>query len=205
MRRAELHTAGENRGRLRVHDLRGTFVTLNLAAGKSETWVADRTGHTSSVMINRYRRTARTAKELALGELKPLDAAIPELARIAHGLPTKPPPVALKSFRRGWRSSRIRLGGPSRTRTGIPLLERDFKSAFVMPERARYRRNAADFERERARGVREEAPTGPFWPGVWPGSGGSFGFGLNSGIASSRRASSPSLSSVARRACRLYR
>jgi len=78
-RRAELHTSGENRGRLRVHDLRGTFVTLNLAAGKSETWVADRTGHTSSIMINRYRRTARLASELALGELKPLDLAIPDL------------------------------------------------------------------------------------------------------------------------------
>jgi integrase len=45
--RPELLTAGTNRGRLRVHDLRGTFVTLSLAAGKSETWVADRTGHTS--------------------------------------------------------------------------------------------------------------------------------------------------------------
>jgi integrase len=57
VRRAELHTAGQTRGRPRVHDLRGTRVTLNLAAGKSETSLADRTGHTSSVMINGYRRT----------------------------------------------------------------------------------------------------------------------------------------------------
>src|SRR5204862_7470897 len=48
--RAELHEKGENRGRFRVHDLRGTFVTLSLANGRSETWVADRTGHTSSQM-----------------------------------------------------------------------------------------------------------------------------------------------------------
>jgi integrase len=74
--RAELHTAGENRGRFRVHDLRGTFVTLALANGKSETWVADRTGHTSSQMINRYRRAARSAQELELGELTPLDVAL---------------------------------------------------------------------------------------------------------------------------------
>ena len=39
----------------------------------------DRTGHTSSNMINLYRRTARTAAELGLGELLPLDEAIPEL------------------------------------------------------------------------------------------------------------------------------
>jgi integrase len=48
--RAELHKDGENRGKFRVHDLRGTFVTLSLANGKTETWVADRTGHTSSQM-----------------------------------------------------------------------------------------------------------------------------------------------------------
>jgi hypothetical protein len=29
---------------MRVHDLRGTFVTLALADGKSESWVADRAG-----------------------------------------------------------------------------------------------------------------------------------------------------------------
>src|SRR5262249_34714494 len=33
-----------------------------------------------SQMINRYRRAARTAAELGLGELLPLDVAIPELA-----------------------------------------------------------------------------------------------------------------------------
>ena len=64
---------------MRARDLRATFVTLALANGKTETWVADRTGHKSSVMINRYRRAARTAAELALGGLVPLCEAIPEL------------------------------------------------------------------------------------------------------------------------------
>jgi integrase len=142
--RAELIEDGVNRRRLRVHDLRGTFVTLNLAAGKSESWVKARTGHTSSIMIARYDRAARTAKELALGELKPLDAAIPELAAIAHALPMRPAIVALKSFRRGSRSSRIRLGGPCRTRTGTPLLERDFKSpASAVPPRGHVRSGIA--------------------------------------------------------------
>jgi integrase len=79
VRREELHNTGTNRRQLRAHDLRGTFVTLALANGRSETWVADRTGHTSSLMINRYRRAARSALELGLGVLTPLDEAIPEL------------------------------------------------------------------------------------------------------------------------------
>jgi hypothetical protein len=64
---------------IRVHDLRATFITINLANGKTETWIADRTGHRSSDEINGYRRQARTAAELGLGELAPLDVAIPEL------------------------------------------------------------------------------------------------------------------------------
>jgi integrase len=79
VRRDELHNTGTNRRQLRAHDLRGTFVTLSLANGRSETWVADRTGHKSSLMINRYRRAARSATELGLGTLSPLDEAIPEL------------------------------------------------------------------------------------------------------------------------------
>ncbi len=72
---------------LRVHDLRATFVTVSLANGKTETWVADRTGHRSSEMINRYRRAARTWGELDLGGLAPLDSAIPELASVPQGVP----------------------------------------------------------------------------------------------------------------------
>jgi integrase len=78
--RAALFEHNAKRQRIRAHDLRATFVTLALANGRTETWVADRTGHKSSDMINRYRRAARTAGELALGWLAPLDASIPELA-----------------------------------------------------------------------------------------------------------------------------
>jgi integrase len=77
--RHELFNRGENRAPIRAHDLRGTFVTLSLATGRSETWVQDRTGHTTSAMVNRYRRAARSAQELDLGSLVPLDQAIPEL------------------------------------------------------------------------------------------------------------------------------
>jgi integrase len=110
--RPELHTSGENRGQFRVHDLRGTFVTLSLACGKSETWVADRTGHTSSQMINRYRRAARSATELGLGQLAPLDEAIPEFSSLKPS--GSPPP------RRSHRSGGPR-GGPDLV--GRPGLE----------------------------------------------------------------------------------
>jgi integrase len=85
--RAELFERTAVRQPIRVHDLRATFVTVSLANGKTETWVADRTGHRSSDMINRYRRQARTWGELGLGELLPLDLALPELAAIAPRLP----------------------------------------------------------------------------------------------------------------------
>ncbi len=89
--RAGLRTAGvtredlfvendEVRRALRVHDLRATFVTSSLANGKTETWVSDRTGHTTSKMINHYRRAARQWSEINLGTLSPLVTAIPEIA-----------------------------------------------------------------------------------------------------------------------------
>jgi integrase len=74
--RPELFARTKARQPIRAHDLRATFVTLSLANGKTETWVMDRTGHRSSVMINTYRRAARTAAELGLGELAPLDRAL---------------------------------------------------------------------------------------------------------------------------------
>lgn len=82
--RPELHERSATRRPIRVHDLRATFVTLALATGRSETWVADRTGHRSSFMINRYRRAARTAAELGLGWLTPLHNALPELKALAN-------------------------------------------------------------------------------------------------------------------------
>ena len=81
--RPELFVTTATRQRIRVHDLRGTFVTLALANGRPESWVMARTGHRSSQMVNRYRRIAMSFAELNLGELDPLDQAIPELAQLA--------------------------------------------------------------------------------------------------------------------------
>lgn len=79
--RAVLFERSKVRQPVRVHDLRATFVTLSLAAGRNEGWVMDRTGHTTSAMVHRYRRAARTVAELGLGAIAPLDRAIPELAK----------------------------------------------------------------------------------------------------------------------------
>lgn len=81
--RPALFERSATRRPIRAHDLRATFVTLSLANGRTEAWIADRTGHKSSVMINRYRRAARKVDELGLGQLKPLDEAVPELAALA--------------------------------------------------------------------------------------------------------------------------
>lgn len=82
--RVQLFETTKARRQIRIHDLRATFVTLSLAAGKSESWVQDRTGHTSTLMIARYRRASRTVAELGLGSLAPLDEAIPEVLEKAQ-------------------------------------------------------------------------------------------------------------------------
>lgn len=74
--RAELFERSDVRRPIRAHDLRATFVTVNLANGKTEAWIADRTGHTTSAMLNRYRRSARAHSELGQGELTPLNEAL---------------------------------------------------------------------------------------------------------------------------------
>lgn len=58
-------------------------LTLALANGKTEAWVTQRTGHTTSAMLNRYRRDAEAIGELNLGWFTPLHEAIPELAALA--------------------------------------------------------------------------------------------------------------------------
>lgn len=79
--RHELFETSSVRLPIRLHDLRATFVTVSLANGKSETWVQDRTGHRSTLMIQRYRRSARMFGELSLGVLMPLDELLATAVR----------------------------------------------------------------------------------------------------------------------------
>lgn len=88
--RPQLFEASKTRQPIRIHDLRGTFVTLALACGRTETWVTDRTGHKSSDMVHRYKRTARHAGELGLGWLAPMHEAVPELAEVQQKCSSTP-------------------------------------------------------------------------------------------------------------------
>lgn len=51
-------------------------MTTALANGKTETWVAERTGHKSHSRIKRYTRQARTAGDLKRSDWKALDVAL---------------------------------------------------------------------------------------------------------------------------------
>jgi hypothetical protein len=75
------------RKQLDFHDLRGGFVTWALATGRTEAWVTDRTGHTSSVMLYRYKRRVRHAEELTVQPPGSLLDAIPELRELGGGSP----------------------------------------------------------------------------------------------------------------------
>jgi hypothetical protein len=52
------------------------LVTTARANGKTETWVADRTGHKSHSMIKGCTRQARTAGDLKRGNWQALDVAL---------------------------------------------------------------------------------------------------------------------------------
>jgi integrase len=101
--RAELfdHDPKRLQYRVRAHDLRGLFVTRALAAGMPDSYIRDRTGHTSVAMIERYRGRAELLKATGQTEFEPLDSAIPELRAkpvaalpISHVLPAQQPPAA---------------------------------------------------------------------------------------------------------------
>lgn len=79
--RAQLFANTDKRMHFRAHDTRSTFVTLSLAADRSESWVMRRTAHKTSSMIARYNVAAANARELGLGGLVPLDQAIPEFRK----------------------------------------------------------------------------------------------------------------------------
>lgn len=82
--RRDLHEpTGDLQRRIRVHDLRATFVTLALATGRPDRWVRDRTGHSSEV-LDIYRRPARTAAELAQSWFAPLHSALVMAESMGH-------------------------------------------------------------------------------------------------------------------------
>ena len=123
--RPELFSNTTERIMMRVHDLRGAFVTIALANGRSESWISDRTGHKSSQMIAKYKRPARTIDELHEDDLLPLDQAIPELTNPRPTLgPSKRNPAKARARRGGRisRNSRINVHTPAPVCLSNPLV-----------------------------------------------------------------------------------
>lgn len=84
--RRELHRSTEERRPLRVHDLRGSFVTIALANGANEDWVMRRTGHHTSAMLAKYRRQIDYARDADLGWWQPLDKCLHDQAAPLEGV-----------------------------------------------------------------------------------------------------------------------
>ncbi|WP_437894278.1 tyrosine-type recombinase/integrase [Sorangium sp. So ce124] len=83
IKRAALFVAGGNVEPLRFHDLRATGVTWAKRAGRGDGWIADRTGHLTPEMLDRYTRAARTLEDLRIEPFPDLTGTIPELARLS--------------------------------------------------------------------------------------------------------------------------
>ena len=71
-----LHESKGRRRKIRAHDTRATFVVFSKLEGRSESWIMDRTGHTSSEMIQRYDRLSRAAQGAEWAPLGRLDVAL---------------------------------------------------------------------------------------------------------------------------------
>ncbi|HEY2408852.1 MAG TPA: site-specific integrase [Polyangiaceae bacterium] len=151
--RPELFDSTPERRRIRVHDLRGTFVTISLASGRSEAWVSARTGHRSSAMINNYNRVARSFQELGAGTLDPLDVALPELADLRD-------------------EEDVSLAHPLGQRVGQELtIQQENRASPRGFEREKWRHDGsrrANFPRKRHTTRHDGSRSGPVWPTVWP-------------------------------------
>jgi integrase len=90
--RPELFERTANRLPVRAHDLRASFITVALANDKSEKWITDRTGPTTSSQLRNYHRAARFVAELELGDFAPFGwlRRAPRSARRAPPAPRTP-------------------------------------------------------------------------------------------------------------------
>lgn len=84
--RRALHQSTAERRPLRVHDLRGSFVTIALANGCNEDWVMQRTGHTTSAMLAKYRRQVDYARDAEMTWWQPLDKCLTGQAAPPEGV-----------------------------------------------------------------------------------------------------------------------
>jgi len=74
--RQGLITAIDGERKLCVHDVRASFVTLARAAGLTDRWIMDRSGHESAAVFEKYDRGVRHAREIHLGWWAPMGLAL---------------------------------------------------------------------------------------------------------------------------------
>jgi integrase len=74
--RQGLVTALAGERKLCTHDVRASFVTLARAAGMSDRWIMDRSGHESAAVFEKYDRGVRHAREIHLGWWAPMAIAL---------------------------------------------------------------------------------------------------------------------------------
>lgn len=74
--REALHVNEDRRHRLRAHDCRATFVVNAKRSGRNEDWIRERTGHGSSLMIERYNRLLSVAAAKGWEPIGRLDEAL---------------------------------------------------------------------------------------------------------------------------------
>lgn len=74
--RQGLITALDGERKLCTHDVRASFVTLARAAGMSDRWIMDRSGHESAAVFEKYDRGVRHAREIHLGWWVPMAIAL---------------------------------------------------------------------------------------------------------------------------------
>lgn len=80
VRRALLFSDAPNVQPMRFHDLRATFVTWALRAGKGWGWITARTGHLTPAMMDRYNRQMTVLADLQYTPFPDVTNAIPELS-----------------------------------------------------------------------------------------------------------------------------
>lgn len=87
--RRSILEGGDGIDALRVHDLRASFVTLALRAGRDLKWIMTRTGHETLGVLQVYDRLVQDANEHHLPKwFSPMAQAIPELRPRRQGGPS---------------------------------------------------------------------------------------------------------------------
>jgi len=89
--RLALHESQGRRRRLRAHDTRATFVVNAKRSGRNEEWIKERTGHTTSLMIEKYNRLLSVAEKKGWKPLGRLDEALGLSRPVASGGATPAP------------------------------------------------------------------------------------------------------------------